>query len=227
MGKLEEISDSKRGSKSGIPSREKANEGRQVMYTKEERKIIVGALDDLWKGQDALSEKNIIECVDYIDEHTERVKLIATVKVDGLNTLKKILDNLDVEKIVAEAIKKAIEPELKPCPFCGSEAEQRYRRGELSGYNPPLYGCSNKECILHELNASLDRWNRRSQWISVEGYYEGGEVLAHFPQIVAPEHAIVKKAFLGDNGHWWESGGRCLYMIPDYFQPLPSAPEDK
>lgn len=126
-----------------------------------------------------------------------------------------------------EYLRENTEPELKPCPFCGSEAEQRYRRGELSGYNPPLYGCSNKECILHELNASLDRWNRRSQWISVEGYYEGGEVLAHFPQIVAPEHAIVKKAFLGDNGHWWESGGRCLYMIPDYFQPLPSAPEDK
>ena len=42
--------------------------------------------------------------------------------------------------------------ELLPCPFCGREAETRYRR----------VSCSNRDCGAAFSYWSLSEWNRRS-----------------------------------------------------------------
>ena len=53
--------------------------------------------------------------------------------------------------------------ELKPCPFCGSDANYR------SGYDIHKVGCSNFKCFLRNLPVYPEQWNNRpNQWVSVE-----------------------------------------------------------
>jgi Lar family restriction alleviation protein len=59
--------------------------------------------------------------------------------------------------------------ELKPCPFCGSNAivvQTRYRHGEDYYY----VKCNNKDCHVipetyenTEMNYVIDLWNRRAE----------------------------------------------------------------
>lgn len=51
--------------------------------------------------------------------------------------------------------------ELKPCPFCGSEAIETFN----TEFGQQIY-CSNDECILNELlveNMTIEKWNTRAK----------------------------------------------------------------
>jgi hypothetical protein len=47
--------------------------------------------------------------------------------------------------------------EIKPCPFCGSEAKV-YERNPL----PTRVYCSNCQCAIHAISFLPDEWNRRA-----------------------------------------------------------------
>ena len=47
-------------------------------------------------------------------------------------------------------------PELKKCPFCGSDAEKGI------GYNYWKFSCSNEFCELYRVYFMHDKWNTRA-----------------------------------------------------------------
>ncbi|QLI49429.1 hypothetical protein vBPaeMUSP18_05 [Pseudomonas phage vB_PaeM_USP_18] len=70
--------------------------------------------------------------------------------------------------------------ELKPCPFCGSEAG-------LSKGGRAL--CSNEGCIACDLFAPVEDWNRRAQPAEAEGVEVVGVVcISHFKNNPAVEN---------------------------------------
>ena len=80
-----------------------------------------------------------------------------TVKIEGLDVLKKVIDNLDMEKVVAEAVKKVVEdsvvPQAKPCPFCGSPP----RINEWG-----IVYCTNNHCSLKKVGFDGEEWDTRA-----------------------------------------------------------------
>lgn len=66
-----------------------------------------------------------------------------------------------------------------PCPFCGSKPEGCFTG--LGGINVTAVNCSNRDCIAHCRQVSIEQWNTRHEYTpEVDPYKEKYEKLKSF-----------------------------------------------
>ena len=128
-------------------------------YTKEQAEFLKRFVNHYANNiSECWQDYNSGDMLKHIDDNTEPdkgIKLAVTVKVEGFEALKKTIDKLDMEKVIKDAIKKATEPELNPCPFCG---EYPYRFTEDRNYAR----CLTPGCAIEKVSVKTKNWNRRA-----------------------------------------------------------------
>lgn len=130
--------------------------------------------------------------------------------------------------------------ELKPCPFCGSDAifdhytvkGAKGKRWEICCGDPDCiaYSCQ-LACFKSEF-AALAAWNTRSSWQLIETAPKDVKVLLWFISI-NPENTHAHAVTIGEvssheEGKVWASCGAYLPIeIYTHWQPLPDPPEEE
>lgn len=119
--------------------------------------------------------------------------------------------------------------QLKPCPFCGGDAEITSQGDHRKSH---IVSCTNCGCD-HESGDrdfySNSSWNRRdvkSQWISVdERLPEDGQIVLMMHS--SPHNAVV--GYLHKPSCRWMAEGEWRNAPPKYWQPIDPIPtiEDK